>query len=218
MGTWAMIGGMFGKPHLKPYEGKFKSIVLFGPPGSGKGTLGKALEPAGGLLHLSSGDIFRGLSPDSPGGMLFTQYAGVGKLVPDDATLEIWLYYVNGLVATNRYFPDHQLLLVDGVPRTENQAKVFEPYLDVLKVISLEGDEEVFISRMQGRALKENRSDDADLEVLRTRMEVYQEQTSQVLSHYPMHQIVRVDATQNRVEVLRDVLIALATDLVPFQT
>ncbi len=204
---------MFGKPHLKPYEGKFQSVVLFGPPGSGKGTLGSALALAGDLLHVSSGDIIRGLDPESPGGKLYGKYAAAGKLGPDEGILEIWLYYVHGLIATNRYRPTHQMLLVDGVPRTEKQVELFEPHLDVVRVISLEGKEEAFISRLQGRALKEGRSDDADLEVLRTRMEVYQKQTSKVLSHYPTSQIIRVDATQNKVAVLRDVLAELASHL-----
>ncbi|MGE3954470.1 MAG: nucleoside monophosphate kinase [Parachlamydiales bacterium] len=56
---------MFGKPHLKPYEGKFRAVVVFGPPGSGKGTLGAALACAAEMFHLSSGDIFRGLDGDA---------------------------------------------------------------------------------------------------------------------------------------------------------
>src|SRR5689334_7523772 len=63
---------------------KYRSILIFGPPGAGKGTLGKFLSSAGNHFHLSSGDIFRGLSPESPAGKIYHSYAGKGHLLPDD--------------------------------------------------------------------------------------------------------------------------------------
>ena len=74
----------------------FRAILIFGPPGSGKGTLGKFLSTAGNHYHLSSGDIFRGLSPESPAGKLFHTYASKGHLVPDEVTIQIWRHYVGG--------------------------------------------------------------------------------------------------------------------------
>ena len=188
----------------------FRSILIFGPPGAGKGTLGKFLSSAGNHFHLSSGDIFRGLSPDSPAGKLFHSYAGKGHLVPDEVTLQIWRHYVEGLIATNRYFPHEQFLLLDGVPRTVRQTELFAPYLNVLHIIVLEtSNYEVLIKRMQRRAIIERRQDDADEKVLRTRMEVYERETAKLLQHYPKEQISRFNADQRPLEVLRDVLVRL---------
>ncbi|MGE5196805.1 MAG: adenylate kinase family protein [Anaerolineae bacterium] len=185
----------------------FRAILLFGPPGSGKGTLGKFLSSAGNHYHLSSGDIFRGLSPDSPMGKLYYTYASKGHLVPDEITIEIWRSYVGGLIATNRYFPKKQFLLLDGIPRTPKQADMLDAYVEVSHVILLDVETpEVLIKRIQGRAKLEKRQDDADQEVLRTRMQVYQRETFKLLERYPSQLVSRFNADQRPLEVLRDVL------------
>ena len=119
-------------------EEPLRSILVFGPPGSGKGTLGKFLSSAGNHYHLSSGDIFRGLSPESNAGKLFHQFASKGELVPDEVTIEIWHRYVRGLIATNAYFPHEQFLLLDGLPRTLHQADLIQPHIKVMHIISLQ--------------------------------------------------------------------------------
>lgn len=202
------------KPHSTPLiEGvhqPFRSILIFGPPGAGKGTLGKFLSSAGNHFHLSSGDIFRGLAPESPAGKLFHAYASKGHLVPDQVTLEIWRHYVEGLVATNRYFPHQQFLLLDGVPRTSHQVELFAPFLKVVHIIVLDtGNYEMLIKRLQRRAIIERRLDDADDAVLRKRMEVYQKETVELLGRYPKELISRFNADQRPLEVLRDVLVKL---------
>lgn len=78
----------------------FRSILIFGPPGAGKGTLGKFLSTAGNHFHLSSGDIFRGLDQETRAGSLYHTYAGKGDLVPNEVRVEIWRQYVSGLIAT----------------------------------------------------------------------------------------------------------------------
>lgn len=190
---------------------KYRSILIFGPPGSGKGTLGKFLSSAGNHFHLSSGDIFRGLSPESPAGKIYHSYAGKGHLLPDDVTLGIWHHYVEGLIATNRYFPHQQLLLLDGIPRTVPQAQMIEKYIDVLHLIVLEVPQtETLIKRMKRRALIEGRHDDTDESILQTRLKVYNETTKSILQHYPESLISRFNADQKPLEVLRDVLSKLS--------
>src|SRR3989338_5006099 len=115
---------------LSHFKEKLNSILIFGPPGSGKGTLGRFLSSAGNHYHLASGDIFRCLSPDSPHGQLFHRYAMKGQLVPDDVTIEIWHQYTLWLIATNQYHPKDQLLLLDGIPRTLAQAKILQTHLN----------------------------------------------------------------------------------------
>src|SRR3989338_6939429 len=141
----------------------FRSVLIFGPPGSGKGTLGKFLSSAGNHFHLSSGDIFRGLSPESPAGKLYHKYAAKGLLLPDEATIQIWHHFVHGLIATNRYFPLQQLLLLDGIPRTKRQADLLDKYLQIERIILLEvKDTEQLVKRIQRRAVIEKRTDDLD--------------------------------------------------------
>ncbi len=192
-------------------EHKLRSILILGPPGSGKGTLGKFLSTAGNHFHLSSGDIFRGLDPESSMGRLYHTYAGKGFLVPDSVTIEMWKNYVEGLISTNRYFPSKQFLLLDGIPRTLSQAIILDQHIEVVKVIVLEmNNMETLIKRMKRRALIEKRQDDADEEVLKTRMQVYEKETVELVSHYPASLISRFNADQKPLEVLRDVLIELS--------
>ncbi len=200
------------KEELIPsYNQPFRSVLVFGPPGSGKGTLGKFLSSAGNHYHLSSGDIFRGLSPESPAGKLFHNYAGKGLLLPDEVTIQIWNHYVHGLIATNRYFPEQQLLLLDGIPRTIRQANLLDKLIKIEKVIVLSiEDAEELIKRIQRRALIEKRMDDMHTDVLRTRMEVYERDTAKLLDHYPKELIARFNADQKPLDVLRDVLISLS--------
>lgn len=193
------------------HDEPFRSVLIFGPPGSGKGTMGRFLSSAGNHFHLSSGDIFRSLSPDSPAGKLCHKYVGKGLLLPDPITIQIWHHFVHGLIATNRYFPLQQLLILDGIPRTKAQATLLEKYIVVEKIIALEvSDPEELIRRMLRRAVLEKRSDDSDESVLRTRLQVYEKETLQVLQHYPKNLISRFDAAQKPLKVLSDILVNLA--------
>lgn len=198
--------------HIIPQvEEKFQSVLIFGAPGSGKGTQGKFLSSAGNHYHLSSGDVFRGLSPESPAGKLYHKYAGKGQLLPDDVTIEIWHHYVMGLIATNKYFPSEQLLLLDGIPRTVKQAEILERYIEVKKIILLEiHNKDILVQRLKRRALIEKRHDDNDEGILRKRMEIYEKETFPVLAYYPDTLIARFNADQRPLEVLRDILISLS--------
>lgn len=199
--------------HASPIE-KWKTVILFGPPGSGKGTLGKILAAAGNHVHLSSGDIFRGLDRESPQGKIFHQYASHGNLVPDDVTIQICHHYMEGLVAANLYHPKTQLLFLDGLPRTIGQAEALDQLIEVVQVIVLDlFDFEELARRLLRRGAIEKRHDDQSLEVLKTRMQVYENETVALLKHYPPSLISHFDAKKRPIEVVRDVLNKLASIL-----
>lgn len=190
---------------------KFRSILIFGPPGAGKGTVSHLLAEMGGIYHLSTGEIYRSMPKTSPAAQLAASYSDKGHYVPDTVAIQIWHHYVLGLVATHQYDPDSQLLLLDGIPRTEVQGEVLEQHVDVEKVVYLDvPDESILIERIRGRAKKQGRSDDMDEEVIRTRLGVYKEKTAHLLARYPESAIIRVNACQTVPQVLRDILVHLA--------
>ncbi|HSQ42345.1 MAG TPA: nucleoside monophosphate kinase [Fibrobacteraceae bacterium] len=189
---------------------KYQAFLIFGPPGSGKGTVGSKLAQTTTLKHLSTGDIFRGLSPASESGQLFFRYANAGNLVPDEATVDIFSRYLRGLVDTNKLDPTKDILLLDGIPRTAAQAKLIEPVVDVMHAFVLEiQDHNTVIQRILNRAKIEGRKDDADESVIRNRISEYLAKTAAVLDHYSTSQITRINGSQTPDEVFRDTLSAV---------
>jgi adenylate kinase len=192
-------------------EQQYRSILLFGPPGAGKGTVGKKLAQISDHVHISSGDIFRGISKDSPMGQLQRSYSDKGLLVPDEVTVEICKKYIEGLIYTNRYYPEKQLLILDGFPRTIKQGELFSSTLDVQRTLLMQvQNQDVLIDRLEKRAKIEGRKDDADREILKKRMEVYRQQTQELLTLYPKDKQLVVNADQKPISVFRDVLVALS--------
>jgi adenylate kinase len=182
---------------------RYKSILLFGAPGSGKGTQGKILGSIPGFFHSATGDIFRSLDLQSELGRVFWEYAGQGKLVPDELTIRLWKQYVMGLEMINQFHPDSEILVLDGIPRNLKQAQLLEETIEVVKVIHLVcQDLNKMVERLRRRALKENRFDDARDDVIRRRLEVYERETRPVLGYYPPERVVKVEATMSQIRVL----------------
>ncbi len=174
---------------------RFRSALLIGPPGAGKGTQGSMLGMIPGFFHHASGDIFRNLSPETPDGKTFFEYSTKGLLVPDDVTIAVWKANIDAQVVIGRYRPPTDLLLLDGIPRTANQAGLMDEHVDIARVIHLVcPDEDAFVERLKQRAKKEKRLDDAKEDVIRKRFEVYKEETRPVLDHYDPELVVDVDA------------------------
>ena len=185
---------------------KFKSILLFGAPGVGKGTQGKILGMIPGYYHCSCGDVFRNIDIKSELGKVFSNYSARGELVPDEFTIKLWAESIDGHNAAGNYKPSTDLLLLDGIPRTAEQAKLLKDHIDVLQVIYLTcSDEEAMFERLRRRAVKENRLDDADDKVIRNRWDVYERETQPVLDCYPKDLIGEVDAIGTPARIFRDV-------------
>ena len=101
---------------------KYRAILLFGAPGSGKGTQGKVIGAIPGFLHSSTGDIFRALDKTSEMGKVFLQYSTKGELVPDEFTINLWKQHMAKLVETKKFDPASSFVVMDGVPRNAKQA------------------------------------------------------------------------------------------------
>lgn len=186
---------------------RYKSILLFGAPGSGKGTQGKILGSVPGFFHSATGDIFRSLDLKSEMGRMVLEYTSSGKLVPDDITIRVWTQAIRGAEMVNRFHPEDEFILLDGLPRNVSQARLLESTIDVVKIIHLHmGDNERVIERLRRRALKENRADDANIDTIRRRLGVYEKETKPVLDFYPPEKIVEIDATMSQIRVLSAIL------------
>ena len=177
---------------------KYQTFLLFGAPGSGKGTQGKTLGTIPRYYHCACGDVFRSIDTRSKVGKAFLEYSSKGQLVPDDITVELWREAIDAAVDT---------LVLDGIPRNVGQAKIMNDMIDVKKVFHLAcPDRETLFYRLKKRALKENRLDDANEEVIQRRLDIYEKESRPVLSYYSKELITVVDAIQPPVKVLLDIL------------
>lgn len=186
---------------------RYKTVLLFGAPGSGKGTQGKILGTIPGFFHTACGDVFRQLDLKSQLGKVFWEYSSRGELVPDDLTVKMWKEFIDGAEQTNRFHPESEILILDGIPRNVQQAELMDQHLDVVKVIHLKcTDMTKMVERLRRRALKENRIDDANDKVIQHRLEVYERETRPVLDHYPAKRVESIDATMSQIVVLQGIV------------
>ena len=159
------------------------NLILFGPPGSGKGTQSEKLIEKYHFKHLSTGDLLRSeIAQKTPLGMEAKSLMDKGILVPDEVVIGM----ISSALEAN---PNVAGFLFDGFPRTTTQAEALDKLLDLYKtsigaVLFLQVPEEELISRMVNRAKTSGRSDDADENVQRNRLAVYTRDTLPVANHY----------------------------------
>jgi len=186
---------------------KYRTILLFGAPGAGKGTQGKILGTIPNFFHCACGDVFRNLTIESPIGRTFIEYSSRGELVPDEPTVKLWRKSIDDSTRTGRFQPELDTLVLDGIPRSVHQAEMLQDTLNVIGIFYLRCTNlDNLVKRMQRRALKENRLDDASLEVIRRRLKTYEQETKPVLNFYGKHVVHRIDADQTPAKVLIDIL------------
>jgi adenylate kinase len=189
---------------------RYPSILLFGSPGVGKGTQGQILGSVPGFFHLATGDMFRSLDKESEIGMEFTRYSSQGLLVPDSLTVRLWRQHVEQLIRRELYDPSKDVLLLDGIPRSEPQAEAMRDHIDPFMVIHLVCENlDEMVGRMKKRASEQGRPDDANESVIRKRFEVFEEQTAPVLACYDESIVANIDALGTPAEVLQRVLNAV---------
>lgn len=189
----------------------YRTVLLFGAPGSGKGTQGKILGQVPGFFHFACGDAFRNLRIEDPMGKVFIEYSSRGELVPDEATIALWSKNINASTVDGEFDPARDTLVLDGIPRNANQARMLSDTLEVKAVLFLScADRTKMIERLQRRALRENRLDDANLEVIKRRLDTYELETRPVLDFYGPSLVHTIDATQSPLNVLRAILDVVA--------
>ena len=160
------------------------NIILFGPPGSGKGTQAVKIAEEFNLLHISTGDLLRNeVKTQTPLGVEAKKFMDKGELVPDEVMI--------GMISNNidEYVGKVKGIIFDGFPRTIPQAEALDKLLEfkqtnITKVIALEVDEEEIVERILLRGKSSGRSDDNDEATIRRRFNVYQRETSPVAQHY----------------------------------
>ena len=159
------------------------NLVLFGPPGAGKGTQSEKLIEKYGLVHLSTGDIFRAnIKGETELGKLAKSYIDKGQLVPDEVTIKL-------LESEVAKAPDAKGFIFDGFPRTVPQAEALDAFLNsknigISAMLALEVEEAELRTRLQKRAETSGRADDADPAIIQNRIDVYNQETAPVAGFY----------------------------------
>ncbi|MCL4103728.1 UNVERIFIED_CONTAM: hypothetical protein GTU68_059807 [Idotea baltica] len=185
---------------------RFKSFILVGAPGCGKGTQGSILGAIPRFFHFSTGDAFRRLDTRTEIGQEFIKYSSKGELVPDELTVRFFRSQIDALIASAGFKPDIDILVLDGIPRNSEQARLLEEHVEVLQLFHLScPDREELITRIRKRALKQGRLDDANEDIIRNRIQTYEEETRGLIEHYS-HISSAIDANQPPVKVLDDII------------
>ena len=159
------------------------NLILFGPPGSGKGTQATNLVEKYDLLHISTGDLFRyNLKNNTKLGQEAKKYIDKGELVPDSVT-------INMLAQKVEENPNVKGFIFDGFPRTIPQCEALDNLLAsknqaVSKLIMLDVPEEELVSRLLERGKSSGRADDSDENIIRNRLEVYENETTPCFDYY----------------------------------
>ncbi|MEY8847425.1 adenylate kinase [Psychroserpens sp. XS_ASV72] len=159
------------------------NLVLFGPPGAGKGTQAEFLKDTYNLVHISTGDVFRfNIKNETALGMLAKSYMDKGELVPDQVTIDM----LNAEVEKNS---DANGFIFDGFPRTNAQAQALDKLMDskdsqINAMIALEVDDEVLVQRLLERGKTSGRKDDADESIIRNRIKEYYKKTAILKDYY----------------------------------
>ena len=159
------------------------NLVLFGPPGAGKGTQAERLVEKYHLVHLSTGDIFRSnIKEETDLGQLAKSYIDRGSLVPDEVTIGMLEAEVNSNSNAKGF-------IFDGFPRTSAQAEALDTFLSskgttVSSMLALEVDENELITRLLERGKSSGRADDQDTSVIKNRIQVYEDETAVLKTYY----------------------------------
>ena len=171
------------------------NLILFGKPGSGKGTQAEFVKKKYDLIHISTGDVFRyNITKKTELGVLAKSYMDKGDLVPDDVTIQMLEAEVNKT-------PNASGFIFDGFPRTTLQAEMLDEFLinknlNISMTIALDVDDEILIDRLIFRGKDSGRADDQDKSKIKNRFEEYNKKTSTLINYYrSQNKFFEIDGT-----------------------
>ena len=159
------------------------NLILFGKPGSGKGTQAEFVRKNYNLVHISTGDVFRtNIAKNTDLGILAKSYMNNGDLVPDDVTIKM----LEGEVIKNM---DSNGFIFDGFPRTIKQAEILDKFLNdqnlqISMTIALDVQDKILIKRLLERGKQSGRTDDQDILKIQNRFQEYNKKTSKLIDIY----------------------------------
>ena len=183
---------------MKLKNNKFKTILFFGPPGSGKSTQAKLLSKKR-FFYISTGEILRKLEQNvnfrkSNLGKRIAKIMALGNLIPDNTMFELLQWILAADIKKKTFNPQRQILILDGTPRDISQVKKINSLFHIIKIIDLYApDDSILIKRIAGRAKRDSRPDDKNIETIRKRLAVYKKETAAVLSRYPKKIIIKIN-------------------------
>jgi adenylate kinase len=185
------------------------NIILFGPPGAGKGTQAERIRDNYNFLHISTGDVFRyNIKNETELGRRAKSFTNRGELVPDDITIKM-------LAGEIEKADDKNGIVFDGFPRTKAQADALDDLLNeqnekIDALISLEVDDEILTERLIERGKTSGRKDDADENVIKNRIQIYYTETEIVKAHYKqqknLHEVDGVGSIEDITKRLNNVI------------
>ena len=173
---------IFARPNSTSRK-SMMNIILFGPPGPGKGTQANSIAEKYNLLHISTGDLFRyEIGNSTELGQLAKSYINKGELVPDDVTIGMLKNKVDA-------YPDVAGYIFDGFPRNVYQSEELDRFLDkkgqtVNALLQLDVDDEEIVKRILNRGKTSGREDDNDEMIIRNRISIFNDETSPVYNYY----------------------------------
>ena len=180
------------------------NLILFGKPGSGKGTQAEFVKKKYDLIHISTGDLFRNnMSNNTDLGLLAKSYIEKGDLVPDEVTIKM-------LEAEVNTHPNANGFIFDGFPRTISQAEALDGFLSkkhmsISATLALDVDDDILVSRLLSRGKDSGRIDDQDEEKIRNRFAEYNAKTALLIAYYmAQEKFHAIDGSRSIEEIAED--------------